>query len=351
MKPRIEWSLSKAAWMAAFLAPHETPTPPTPVKSGKRWSRMGPSGLQSGRPHPAHRDAASLPTRDRTRPTAAAKLTKIQEPRTARIPRIPLGLGIVGHAPWTGPTGWALSRNDSVGSVVLARSACANPSSFARYGPRTRPRRAHTSDCPSICFAITSLPTGSSPPKPTCHGSEYDPVAPRRRPTLARGHPTFFRGRPTYPGTPDISWRTPDISWRTPEINSGVPEIAPDGPEGSPRTSDLCPRTPNFVRGRPTFARGRPTLVRGRPTLVRGRPTLVRGRPTFVRGRPTFVRGRPTLFRVRRRRIRASRRSFPMRRRVPRRRPRGTQAPPPKCQMDGFYHRSCLRTYIFNAWM
>ncbi|MFM8357643.1 MAG: hypothetical protein ACKOET_03715, partial [Verrucomicrobiota bacterium] len=28
-----------------------------------------------------------------------------------------------------------LSRNNSVGAVVLARSACATPSSFTRYGP------------------------------------------------------------------------------------------------------------------------------------------------------------------------------------------------------------------------
>ena len=32
------------------------------------------------------------------------------------------------------------SRNDAMGLVVLARSACANPSSFARHGPRTCPR-------------------------------------------------------------------------------------------------------------------------------------------------------------------------------------------------------------------
>ncbi len=60
-------------------------------------------------------------------------------------------------------TEWGkLSRNDLVGSVVLARSACANPSSFARYGPRAGPRLAHSSACASICFAITSLPTESS---------------------------------------------------------------------------------------------------------------------------------------------------------------------------------------------
>ena len=53
------------------------------------------------------------------------------------------------------------SRSDSVGSVVLARSASANPSSFARYGPRIGPRLAHSSACRSICFAITSLPTES----------------------------------------------------------------------------------------------------------------------------------------------------------------------------------------------
>ena len=53
------------------------------------------------------------------------------------------------------------SRIDSVGSVVLARSASATPSSFARYGPRTGPRLAHSSACGCICFAITSLPTES----------------------------------------------------------------------------------------------------------------------------------------------------------------------------------------------
>jgi hypothetical protein len=55
-----------------------------------------------------------------------------------------------------------LSRADSVGSVVLARSASATPSSFARYGPRIGPRLAHSSACGSICFAITSLPTESA---------------------------------------------------------------------------------------------------------------------------------------------------------------------------------------------
>jgi len=58
-----------------------------------------------------------------------------------------------------------LGRNDAVGSVVLARSASANPSSFARYGPGTGPRLAHSSACASICFAITSLPTESSRPR------------------------------------------------------------------------------------------------------------------------------------------------------------------------------------------
>ena len=54
---------------------------------------------------------------------------------------------------------------------MLARSACANPSSFARYAPGTGPRLAHSSACASICFAITSLPTESfrlsaGPPRP-----------------------------------------------------------------------------------------------------------------------------------------------------------------------------------------
>jgi hypothetical protein len=45
---------------------------------------------------------------------------------------------------------------------VLARSASATPSSFARYGPRAGPRLAHSSACRGICFAITSLPTESA---------------------------------------------------------------------------------------------------------------------------------------------------------------------------------------------
>ena len=47
------------------------------------------------------------------------------------------------------------------GSMEWRPGTPANPSSFARYGPRTGPRLAHSSACGSICFAITSLPTGS----------------------------------------------------------------------------------------------------------------------------------------------------------------------------------------------
>ena len=63
-----------------------------------------------------------------------------------------------------------LSRTDSVGSVVLARSASATPSLFARYGPRIGPRLAHFSACRSICFAITSLPIESA----RLRGSQVD---------------------------------------------------------------------------------------------------------------------------------------------------------------------------------
>jgi hypothetical protein len=54
-----------------------------------------------------------------------------------------------------------LSRNDAVGSVVLAGSSFARASSFARYGPGTGPRLAHSSSCERICGATTSLPTAS----------------------------------------------------------------------------------------------------------------------------------------------------------------------------------------------
>ncbi len=67
----------------------------------------------------------------------------------------------VGRSCWRGHRPNGPGRNDSVGSVVLARSACATPSSFARYGPRTGPRLAHSSACTSICFAIPSLPNES----------------------------------------------------------------------------------------------------------------------------------------------------------------------------------------------
>ena len=68
------------------------------------------------------------------------------------------------------------SRANSVGSVVLARSAPATPSSFARYGPRTGPRLADSSACGSICFAITSLPTESV--RLRCsEGTPSDPVS------------------------------------------------------------------------------------------------------------------------------------------------------------------------------
>ena len=65
-----------------------------------------------------------------------------------------------------------LGRDDSVGSVVLARSAPANPSALGRYGRRTGPRLAHSSACGSICFAITSLPIESSRPSLGGHGME-----------------------------------------------------------------------------------------------------------------------------------------------------------------------------------
>ena len=54
-----------------------------------------------------------------------------------------------------------LSRNDSIGSVVLAASSSARASLFTRYGPSIGPRLALASSCERIRDAITFLPTES----------------------------------------------------------------------------------------------------------------------------------------------------------------------------------------------
>ena len=54
-----------------------------------------------------------------------------------------------------------LSRNDSIGSVVLAAASSARASLFARYGPAIGPRLALASSCERIRYAITFLPTES----------------------------------------------------------------------------------------------------------------------------------------------------------------------------------------------
>ena len=54
-----------------------------------------------------------------------------------------------------------LSRNDSIGSVVLAAASSARASLFARYGPTIGPRLALASSCERIRYAITFLPTES----------------------------------------------------------------------------------------------------------------------------------------------------------------------------------------------
>ena len=41
---------------------------------------------------------------------------------------------------------------------MRVRSASANSPAFARYGPRTGPRLAHSLDCEGVCCAITALP-------------------------------------------------------------------------------------------------------------------------------------------------------------------------------------------------
>ena len=54
-----------------------------------------------------------------------------------------------------------LSRNDSIGSVVLAASSSARASLFTRYGPSIGPRLALASSCERIRHAIPFLPTES----------------------------------------------------------------------------------------------------------------------------------------------------------------------------------------------
>jgi hypothetical protein len=53
------------------------------------------------------------------------------------------------------------SRNDSMGSVVLAAPSSARASLFARYGPSIGPRLARASSCERIRDAIPFLPTES----------------------------------------------------------------------------------------------------------------------------------------------------------------------------------------------
>ncbi len=67
-------------------------------------------------------------------------------------------------------------HKDSIGSVVLARSASANPSSFVRHGARTGPRIAHSSARGSICLAIASLPTASPRLRAGCLGGFQSPL-------------------------------------------------------------------------------------------------------------------------------------------------------------------------------
>ena len=57
-----------------------------------------------------------------------------------------------------------LSRNDSIGSVVLAESSSARASLLARYGPSIGPRLTLASSCKRIHHAIPFLPTESFRP-------------------------------------------------------------------------------------------------------------------------------------------------------------------------------------------
>ena len=60
-----------------------------------------------------------------------------------------------------------LSRNDSIGSVVLAAFSSARASLLARYGPSIGPRLALASSCERIRDAIPFLPTESFRPART----------------------------------------------------------------------------------------------------------------------------------------------------------------------------------------
>ena len=64
-----------------------------------------------------------------------------------------------------------LSRNDSIGSVVLAASSSAKASLFTRYGPSIGPRLALASSCERIRDAIPSLPTESFRLRPGSRGT------------------------------------------------------------------------------------------------------------------------------------------------------------------------------------
>jgi hypothetical protein len=72
-----------------------------------------------------------------------------------------------------------LSRDNSVGSVVLARSFCAMASSFDAYRSMADMLASYSSPCAKICFAITSLPTEllrlRASPKRTAFDSPYCP--------------------------------------------------------------------------------------------------------------------------------------------------------------------------------
>jgi hypothetical protein len=82
-------------------------------------------------------------------------------------PRLALALSCerIRHAiPFLPTESFRLSRNDSIGSVVLAASSSARASLFARYGPTIGPRLALASSCERVRHAIPFLPTKSYRP-------------------------------------------------------------------------------------------------------------------------------------------------------------------------------------------
>ena len=93
--------------------------------------------------------------------------------------------------------GWRLSRNDSIGSVVLAASSSARVSLFTRYGPSIGPCLALASSCERIRDAIPFLPTESFRLSNVDH--PLAPLATASRVPMPQSQQQFFGYLPVHP--------------------------------------------------------------------------------------------------------------------------------------------------------